>query len=67
MDTIDSGWVPEACTLPTVEQPLRTEEFDRLLAETATGVERVGPEHIRVALPATPEVAAEAAPSSPSS
>lgn len=25
-----SGWVPESCSLPTVEQPLRVAEFDRL-------------------------------------
>lgn len=24
------GWVPSACTLPTVEQPLRLAEFDNL-------------------------------------
>ena len=26
----DGVWVPEACTLPTVDQPLRLEEFDTL-------------------------------------
>lgn len=35
----DAGWVPEACTLPTVEQPLRLAEFDALFA-TVTAVER---------------------------
>ncbi len=24
----EPGWVPDACTLPVVEQPLRIEEFD---------------------------------------
>ncbi|MBW6440240.1 hypothetical protein KZ829_41610 [Actinoplanes hulinensis] len=28
--TEDHPWVPEACTLPTVEQPLRLAEFDDL-------------------------------------
>ena len=26
------AWVPEACTLPTVEQPVRVAEFDELFA-----------------------------------
>ena len=31
---IDEGvyWVPDACTLPTVERPLRVAEFDDLVA-----------------------------------
>jgi hypothetical protein len=33
----DQGWVPEACTLPTVERPLRLAEFDDLF----TGVQHV--------------------------
>lgn len=28
----DDNWVPAACTLPTVEQPLRRQEFDDLFA-----------------------------------
>jgi hypothetical protein len=28
--TIPDGWAPEACTLPTSEQPLRVAEFDDL-------------------------------------
>ena len=32
-------WVPESCTLPTVEQPLRVAEFDHLFTETLRGVE----------------------------
>ena len=27
-----TSWVPEACTLPTVEQPVRVAEFDELFA-----------------------------------
>ena len=33
-----TGWVPDACTLPTVEQPLRVREFERLFAESLTSV-----------------------------
>jgi hypothetical protein len=41
--TIDenSGWVPESCSLPTVEQPLRVAEFDRLFAESVLGSRRI--------------------------
>ncbi|WP_102144598.1 hypothetical protein [Mycobacterium hubeiense] len=28
------GWVPETCSLPSVEQPLRMAEFDQLFAES---------------------------------
>ncbi|MGC4942370.1 hypothetical protein [Kribbella sp. DT2] len=33
-------WVPDACTLPTAEQPLRVAEFDRLFTRTALAVRR---------------------------
>ncbi len=33
--TTESGWVPDACTLPTVDQPLRVAEFDDLFARAA--------------------------------
>ena len=33
-----TGWVPDACTLPTVEQPLRVAEFERLFAAALTAV-----------------------------
>ena len=40
--TSDAGaWVPDACTLPTVERPLRVAEFDDLFL-SITDVERVG-------------------------
>jgi hypothetical protein len=35
------GWVPDVCTLPTVEQPLRLAEFDALFANV-TVVDRNG-------------------------
>jgi hypothetical protein len=46
------AWVPEACTLPTVEQPLRVAEFDELFATAVRPVERVDPTVLRVHLPA---------------
>ena len=57
----DDDWVPEACTLPTVEQPLRRAEFDALFAEDVTGVEQVSAERLRFQLRAHPEAAARAA------
>ncbi|MGW5055081.1 hypothetical protein [Actinokineospora sp. NPDC004072] len=55
------NWAPAACTLPTAEQPLRVAEFDGLFAEALRGLERTGPTGLRIALEATPEVAARAA------
>lgn len=35
----DPDWVPDACTLPTVEQPVRVADFDDLFT-AVTGVDR---------------------------
>jgi hypothetical protein len=40
--------VPDACTLPTAEQPLRLVEFDALFRASLRAVERVGPTHLRL-------------------
>jgi hypothetical protein len=45
-------WVPAACTLPTVEQPLRVAEFDALFATAVRPAERTGPTTLVVHLPA---------------
>lgn len=54
-------WVPAACTLPTVEQPLRRDEFDDLFAHDVLSVTRQSPQLIRLELRADPEAAARAA------
>jgi hypothetical protein len=54
-------WVPDACTLPTVDQPLRRAEFDALFAEDVTIVDQVSPEQLRFELRADPAAAARAA------
>ncbi|MDG5801233.1 hypothetical protein P9869_00805 [Streptomyces ossamyceticus] len=41
-------WVPQSCTLPTTEQPLRIAEFDALFAERLAGSSR--PERLRLEL-----------------
>jgi len=44
------AWVPEACTLPSAEQPLRLAEFDALFTAAIRGGQRLGPRHLRVTL-----------------
>jgi hypothetical protein len=41
------AWVPEACTLPTVERPLRLAEFDQLLTTALRGQQRLSPTKLR--------------------
>jgi hypothetical protein len=60
MEITDVSQVPESCTLPTVEQPLRVAEFDRLFA-VATAADRLSSKQARIVLPSSPEVAAQAA------
>ena len=50
MSQADVDWVPDACTLPTAEQPLRAAEFDDLFAGHLDRVERLGPTRARVLL-----------------
>jgi hypothetical protein len=40
--------IPDACALPTAEQPLRLAEFDALFATAVRRVEPVGPTHARM-------------------
>lgn len=35
--------MPEACTLPTVERPVRVAEFDRFFGQSVRAVRRVAP------------------------
>ena len=53
-------WAPSACTLPTAERPLREAEFAALFA-SAVGVTRPSPRELRIAFPASEELAATAA------
>lgn len=54
-------WAPQACTLPTVERPLRAAEFDELFRSSVRRVERVDARSVRLELDATSTVAAKAA------
>ena len=58
---IELDLVPEACTLPTADRPLRVAEFDRLFASASASVERRGPQTVRITFPPRPEIAAQAA------
>lgn len=53
--------VPQACTLPTEERPLRVAEFDALFAEAVQDVWRVDATSLALDLQPRSEVAARAA------
>jgi hypothetical protein len=57
----DRPWVPDACTLPTTEQPLRLAEFDGLFASHVHEVQRISPRRVRLVLEFSPDVAEQAA------
>jgi hypothetical protein len=42
--------IPDACTLPTAERPLRLAEFDALFATAVRSVETTGPTRARLRL-----------------
>ncbi|MEV4351134.1 hypothetical protein AB0J83_42295 [Actinoplanes sp. NPDC049596] len=45
--TGEQEWVPEACTLPVVERPLRRAEFDDLFATALRGQQRLSTTALR--------------------
>jgi hypothetical protein len=57
----EQGWVPSACTLPTVERPLRAAEFEALFAEAVRGAARPDRTRLRWNLVFDPATAARAA------
>ena len=50
MTSDDQVWVPQACTLPTAQQPLRLAEFDALFTTAVRAVEPVDATHARMRL-----------------
>jgi hypothetical protein len=52
------AWVPAACTLPTVEQPVRVAEFDDLFNSAAMAVERPAPTRLVLVLGGAAEATA---------
>lgn len=57
-DQVSPGlaWVPDACTLPTTEQPLRLAEFDALFTDAVRDAERLSTQRQRIALAAGPDL-----------
>ncbi|MFE6923482.1 hypothetical protein ACFVAV_20830 [Nocardia sp. NPDC057663] len=51
-------WVPDACTLPTAEEPIRVAEFDRFFAESVHGMARPAPTQLELQLAADADAAA---------
>jgi hypothetical protein len=47
MTSDDQVWVPDACTLPTVDRPLRLAEFDDLFATALREQRRLSPTRLR--------------------
>ncbi|MER7455451.1 hypothetical protein [Micromonospora sp. NPDC126480] len=58
--TTGGAWVPDACTLPTAERPLRLVEFDRFFHAALRGVDRLSPQHLRLRLVGTSQAEDEA-------
>ncbi|WP_091552278.1 hypothetical protein [Micromonospora pattaloongensis] len=54
--TTDDSWVPDACTLPTAEQPLRLAEFDQFFRDAVRGADRLSAQHLRLHLDAAQQV-----------
>lgn len=63
--TLSAGgqaWIPESCTLPTAEQPVRVAEFDHLFADAVRAVRRPGPGRLELLMdPAAESVARDLA------
>jgi hypothetical protein len=57
-DDDDAARVPEECTLPETERPLRLAEFDTLFAAALRGQERLSPTWLRWRLDPAAEQAA---------
>ncbi|MFU8853674.1 hypothetical protein ACNAW0_22205 [Micromonospora sp. SL1-18] len=54
--TTDDSWVPDSCTLPTAERPLRLAEFDQFFRDAVRGSERLSAQHLRLQLDGAEQV-----------
>ncbi|MFI6263196.1 hypothetical protein [Micromonospora sp. NPDC051006] len=48
--TTDDSWVPDACTLPTAERPLRLAEFDQFFRSAVRAADRLSAQLLRLRL-----------------
>jgi hypothetical protein len=55
---VTEAWVPDACTLPTIERPLRVAEFDELFRTALRSRERIAPTQLRLTLDPAAEATA---------
>lgn len=55
---VPGHWVPDACTLPSAEQPIRTAEFDRLFTDAVRDIRRPDPGRLELLLAGDAEPAA---------
>lgn len=55
MEPIQVAWVPDACTLPTAQQPIRVAEFDDLFTGAVLRHTRPEPTALALVLPASVE------------
>lgn len=55
------SWVPQSCTLPTADRPLRAAEFDAVFVKAVRRVERPSTDRLRLELTPTAEIAARVA------
>ena len=54
----NSEWVPQSCTLPTAEQPVRVQEFDALFANSLRSVEQPSATELRLTIDASAQATA---------
>lgn len=57
-EVAESWWVPDACTLPTQERPLRVMEFTELFSQALRGLTRPAADRLRLTF--TPSTGVEA-------
>ncbi|MEU8287645.1 hypothetical protein AB0C01_25290 [Micromonospora sp. NPDC048905] len=58
MTTDEQTWAPEACTLPSLQRPLRLAEFDDLFTTALLEQQRLSPTELRWRLDLTAEASA---------
>jgi hypothetical protein len=58
---VSGSWVPQSCTLPTAEQPLRVAEFDALFTDAVRAADRPSRTQLSLDLEPTAEMAEQAA------
>jgi hypothetical protein len=58
---VSESWLPQSCTLPTADRPLRVAEFDALFTTAVRAADRPSRTRLSLDLEPTAEIAAQAA------